>query len=52
MLSGILKLAGILRNVQLSDIAVGIISGLGNQGYALALEAAINLIEDSPTNPS
>ncbi len=32
----------------LSDIAIGIISGLGAQGYDLALQAAMQYIEDHP----
>jgi 3-dehydroquinate dehydratase-2 len=33
-----------------SDIAVGVISGLGAQGYQLALAAAMRRIETAPTN--
>ena len=32
----------------LSDIAVGVISGLGAQGYALALQAAMAWLEQNP----
>lgn len=32
------------RHSYLSDIAVGVISGLGAQGYTLALQAATNLL--------
>lgn len=31
----------------LSDVAVGLISGLGTQGYALALSAALKQLQDS-----
>lgn len=31
-----------------SDVAVGVICGLGIQGYELALQAALNLLETSP----
>ncbi|WP_295403469.1 type II 3-dehydroquinate dehydratase [uncultured Thiocystis sp.] len=33
-----------------SDIAVGVISGLGAEGYALALRAALNRLAQEPTN--
>lgn len=32
----------------LSDIAVGVISGLGAQGYELALQAAMTRLQDTP----
>lgn len=34
----------------LSDIAVGVICGLGAQGYLLALQAAFSQLENSPAN--
>ncbi len=33
-----------------SDIAVGVISGLGAEGYELALRAALNLLAEDETN--
>jgi 3-dehydroquinate dehydratase-2 len=33
-----------------SDIAVGVISGLGAEGYALALRAALSRLAQEPTN--
>ena len=37
-------------NSYFSDIAVGVISGLGAQGYELALQAALHRINDISTN--
>lgn len=34
------------RNSYLSDVAEGVISGLGARGYAFALQAAIDALED------
>jgi 3-dehydroquinate dehydratase-2 len=36
------------RHSYLSDVAVGVICGLGPQGYALALEAALTRLAETP----
>ncbi len=45
-LSNIYKREEFRQNSYFSDIAIGVISGLGAQGYELALQAAINHINN------
>ena len=49
-LSNIYKREEFRRHSYFSDIAVGVISGLGAQGYQLALDAAVSHIKQSQTN--
>lgn len=44
-ISNVFAREGFRRHSYLSDVAVGVVSGLGAQGYALALEAAARVLE-------
>jgi len=39
------------RHSYLSDIAKGVICGLGANGYRYALDAAVNTLTSTPRNP-
>lgn len=49
-LSNIYARENFRRESYFSDLAVGVISGLGPKGYDLALQAAIDMTKDNPNN--
>lgn len=49
-ISNVYRREAFRRHSYFSDVAVGVISGLGAQGYELALQAALQQLNEKPQN--